>query len=162
MNKHASKKLNKGRGVVGKLPVVGARSRDGRVVAKVVEKTDKDTLHGFINSNVEKGSTVCTDEHRAYEGLSENYDHKTVNHSAKQFVDDMAHTNGAESVWALLKRSFYGTYHSFSFRHAQLYVNETTFRLNEGKCEIDTVDRIDSLAIGTKGKRLTYAMLKAA
>jgi len=34
------------------------------------------------------------------------FDHKTVNHSAKLFVDGMAHTNSIESVWAVLKKDF--------------------------------------------------------
>ena len=102
---------------------------------------------------------VCTDEHRSYEGLDIEFIHKTVKHSAKQFVDGMAHTNSIESVWAVLKRGFYGIYHSFSRKHCQLYVDECTFRLNEGNCKIDTVRRLEALVRGMKGKRLTYKML---
>ena len=87
------------------------------------------------------------------------YVHKTVNHSAKKFVDGMAHTNGIESVWASLKRGFYGIYHSFSEKHLSLYVDEFVFRLNEGNCKIDTVDRLESLVRGVAGKRVTYKML---
>ncbi|NDV20264.1 hypothetical protein GO013_12675 [Pseudodesulfovibrio sp. JC047] len=47
----------------------------------------------------------------------EEYEHFSVNHSAKVYVDGMAHTNGIESVWAVLKRGFYGIYHSFSVKH---------------------------------------------
>ena len=84
-----------------------------------------------------------------------------INHSAKQFVDGMAHTNGIESVWALLKRGFYGVYHNFSEKHLQRYVNEFTYRLNEGNCKIHTVDRINSLLSKAIGRRLTYKMLIA-
>ena len=31
------------------------------------------------------------------------YEHKTVKHSVKEFVNGMDHTNGIESFWALLK-----------------------------------------------------------
>lgn len=41
------------------------------------------------------------------------HSHLVVNHSAKQCVDGMAHANGIERVWALLKRGFYGTHHWF-------------------------------------------------
>ena len=34
-----------------------------------------------------------------------------VNHSAKEHVNGMAHTNGIESVWAVLKRGYSGVYH---------------------------------------------------
>lgn len=163
-NKHASKKLNQGRGPVGKTPVFGLRNRiNGQVVAKVVESTDAATLQGEINKTVGYGSTIFSDEHASYNGLSDTFrfQHKTVNHSAKQFVDGMATTNSVESVWALLKRGFYGIYHSFSAKHTQLYVDEFTFRLNEGNCKIDTVKRLRSLIQGTKGKRLTYKLLKS-
>jgi len=156
-NKHANKKLRAGRGTVGKIPVHGMRDRDGQIVAQVVKSTDKETLQGIIEANVLLGSTVCTDEHKSYDGLDtiagKKYVHKRVNHSAKQYVDGMAHTNGIESFWAVLKRGFYGTYHWFSERHLPLYVNEFVFRLNEGNCKIDTMDRIEALVRGVKGKR---------
>ena len=48
-NKHAGKKLKAGRGVVGKTAVAGVRDRaTGKVRAKVVEKTDAETLQGFV------------------------------------------------------------------------------------------------------------------
>ena len=51
--------------------------------------------------------------------------------STKQLVDGLARTNGIESVWAVLKRGFYGIYHSFSTKHLQRYLDECAFRLNE-------------------------------
>jgi len=98
--------LRAGRGTVGKVSVMGIRERDGRVVAKVVDRTDKETLQGEVLRNVAAGSTVCTDEHTSYVGFGELYDHKSICHSAKQFVDGKAHTNGIESVWAVLQRGF--------------------------------------------------------
>ncbi len=70
---------------------------------------------------------------------------ETVNHSAKEFVNGMAHTNGIESVWAVLKRGYNGIYHNWSRKHCQAYVDEFSFRLNEGCCERDTQERLDSL-----------------
>ena len=49
-----------------------------------------------------RGATIYTDEHGAYRGLP--FEHKTVKHSAGEYVNGMAHTNGIESFWALLKR----------------------------------------------------------
>jgi transposase-like protein len=158
-NKHAGKKLKAGRGPVGKVPVVGMRDRNGQVVAKVAKGTDSGTLQGAITGSAVPGSTVCTDEHRSYVGLGARFDHRTVCHSAKQFVDGMAHTNGIESVWAVLKRGFYGIYHSFSEKHLQYYIDEFVFRLNEGNCAIDTADRLESLVRGAADRRLTYRAL---
>ena len=93
-NKHSNKKLRAGRGPVGKAAVMGMRDRSGKVRAISVERTDKPTLQGAIHKHIEKGSVVYTDEHRAYMGL-EGYDHSKVNHSAKEYVNGMAHTNGS-------------------------------------------------------------------
>ena len=38
-------------------------------------------------------------------------------------------------------------------------IDEFVFRLNEGNCKIDTVNRLEALVRGTAGKRLTYKML---
>ena len=158
-NRHANKKLKLGRGPVGKVPVIGLRDRNGQVVAKVAKATDAATLQEAIFHTTVLGTTVCTDEHKSYVGLSSHFDHRTVCHSAKQFVDGMAHTNGIESVWAVLQRGFYGIYHSFSEKHLARYIDEFVFRLNEGNCGIDTMNRLESLVKGMADRRLTYKML---
>ena len=157
-NKHASKKLRAGRGAVGKTAVLGMRERGGRVKAMPILKTDADTIHNEIRSNVESGTTIYTDEARAYQGLID-YGHSAVNHSAKQFVDGMANTNGIESVWAILKRAHYGTHHHFSTKHTKRYVDECAFRLNEGSVKNFTIGRLASMAKNSVGKRLTYKKL---
>ena len=55
-NKHAGKKLNAGRGTVGKAVVVGARDRaTGKVTTRVVQSTDAPTLQGFVRRHTELG-----------------------------------------------------------------------------------------------------------
>ena len=154
-NKHNNKKLKSGRGPVGKQAVIGARERSGNVKAQAINVTDAETLKDFVRASVEDGSTVYTDDHRGYIGL-EGYEHSTVKHSAGEYVNEMIHTNGIESVWALLKRGYTGTFHHFSMKHCQRYVDEFTFRLNEGNCERDTIDRIKSVCASSVDKRLTY------
>ncbi len=161
-NKHNNKKIRAGRGAVGKQAVIGARERGGNVKAKAITTTDGETLKGFIHENVEPGTTVFTDDHRGYHGLhGVIYNHASVKHSAKEYVNGMIHTNGIESVWALLKRGYTGTFHHFSLKHLQRYVDEFTFRLNEGRCERDTIDRMKSVCAASANKRLTYRDLTA-
>ena len=155
-NKHANKKLNKGRGAVGKKAVIGALDSNGKVKAKPINDTKGTTLKAFIRKNVSGGSTVVTDEFRGYMGLS-GYHHKTVNHSVGEFVKDMAHTNGIESFWALLKRGYYGIYHHMSEKHLHRYVNEFSFRHNTS--QMSTLDFIAITAQKVTGKRLTYKEL---
>lgn len=157
-NKHESKKHHAGRGSVGKTPVLGMRERGGMTKAVVVEKVDGNTIKGFVEGQIIPGSDLYTDEHAAYRSVV-GLNHQSVNHSAKQYVDGMAYTNGIESVWAVLKRGFYGTYHHFTRKHTQGYVDEFTFRLNEGDVREMTMGRIDALLDKSVGVRLTYAGL---
>lgn len=161
-NKHKSKRTEgtQGRSTKTKTVVVGIKERDGRVVAKSFEKVNSAAMQNYIDSNVALGSTINTDEATFYKPI-QGYQKLMVNHSVGEFVNGMASTNGIESVWAVLKRGYNGTYHHFSKKHIDRYVNEFTFRLNEGNCKIDTIDRIKSLVLGANGKHLPYKALVA-
>ena len=161
-NKHSRKKLRTGRGAVGKTAVVGMRGRGGRTKAEVVSNTDAATLHPTIHRNVQVGSTLHTDEHGGYKGLGGIfYGHETINHGAGEYVRDGVSTNSIESVWAVLKRGLHGVYHHASPKHLSRYVDEFTFRLNDGNVKRHTLDRLDSLVRGTNGRRITYKELTA-
>ncbi len=160
-NKHEKKKLHAGRGGTGKACVLGMRERGGKTKAKAVKNRKGKTLKREISGNVHRGSTVYTDDHRGYMGPGKDFLHGTVNHSAKQYVDGMAHTNGMESVWAVLKRSITGTYHHVSVQHLQRYLNEATFRLNEGHVKNMLMSRIVFLCSKTAGQILPYKTLTA-
>ena len=159
-NKHQDKKPKNLRGTGGKQAVFGMRQRGGKTIAKPVPSTDRTVLIPEIERTVEPGSVLCTDDHGAYRNLDPaKYFHDSVKHSAGEYVKGFVHTNGMESVWAILKRALTGTYHHVSFKHLHRYVNEATFRLNDGNCEVDTVDRMQALAAGMKGKRVPYREL---
>jgi transposase-like protein len=161
-NKHSRKKLRAGRGAVGKTAVIGMRERGGRTKAEVVSDTEAATLHPVINRNVEAGSILHTDEHGGYKGLGGLlYKHETINHSHGEYVREGVSTNDIESVWAVLKRGLHGVYHHASAKHLGRYVDEFTFRLNDGTVKRHTMDRLDSLVRGTSGQRLTYKELIA-
>ena len=50
-----------------------------------------ETMRGFIVDNVAPGVVVCTDDHRGYSGaVGVFYEHKTVRHSAREYVNGMA------------------------------------------------------------------------
>lgn len=156
-NKHASKKIQNANGTVGKTAVVGMKDRKtNQVQATVVERTNQETLQGFVNSRRVPGAKVYTDEHGGYIGLS---NHESVKHSVGQYVDGMAHSNGIESFWAMLKRGYYGTYHKMSIKHLNRYVNEFSGRHNVRP--LDTMTQMAMAARGMDGKRLSYADLTA-
>ena len=156
-NKHESKKQKAGRGTVGKTAVVGAKDREtGRVAARVVEHTDRQTLQGFVVEHIADSATVYTDEASAYDGLS---NHESVGHSVGEWVRGMAHTNGVESFWSMLKRAHKGVYHKLSAKHLQRYVNEFAGRHNIR--EMDTLEQMQHVVAGMIGKRLMYKELIA-
>lgn len=157
-NKHRSKKLNAGRGTVGKQAIVGIHERSKRVKAMVISNTDKQSLHGVINGNVNPGSTVYTDDHDSYKGLA-GYVHEYVNHSTGEYVRGNAHTNGIESFWALLKRGYVGVYHHFSRKHLHRYLAEFEVRWNLSECDSQT--RMNLLLESVGGLRLPYEKLIA-
>jgi Transposase and inactivated derivatives len=159
-NKHEHKKLKAGRGTVGKTAVVAMRERGGRMKAMPVADADMATLHTKIHQNVEVGSTLHTDEAAVYRGLNGLFfDHETVNHSEGEYVRDDVTTNGVESVFAVMKRGIVGVYHHTSKKHLGRYVDEFSFRLNEGDVRRHTLQRLDSFIDGVAGKRLTYKAL---
>ena len=155
-NKHSNKKLRAGRGPVGKASVVGMVDRaTNKVTAKVVETTDAVTLQGFVVDQTDVQAMVYTDEHASYQGMGRR--HETVKHSAREYVNGMAHTNGIESHWAMLKRGIVGTYHQVSTKHLGRYVGEFAGRHNHRP--LDTVDQMAAVVKGMDGKRLTYRTL---
>ena len=157
-NKHESKKLNAGRGTVGKVAVAGMKDREtNKVNAKVVNQTDSATLHGFVVDRTETKAKVYTDEARAYNGLPR--DREAVKHSVKEYVKGQAHTNGIESFWSMLKRGYHGTYHQMSEKHLDRYINEFSGRHNNRPA--DTINQIETVMAGMNAKRLTYQELTA-
>jgi hypothetical protein len=133
-NMHKDKKAKKitGTGGSGKAIVMGLLERHGidksqkvidtldydkkkdkkasRVRAKVIQNTDKDTLHGEVKAQVQPGSELFTDAHISYRGLDPEYVHKFVDHAEAYVKDQVVHTNGMENFWSLLKRGIKGTY----------------------------------------------------
>ncbi len=118
-------------GTRGKTAVIGAVSRRGNVVARVIENTDTATLDRFVRQAVASDvSLLATDEHSGYRLLDRDLPHKVIRHSAGEYVVGAVHTNTIEGFWSLLKRGIVGTYHEVSAKYLPLYVDEFAFRYN--------------------------------
>ena len=139
---------------------VSIRAKTGEIIsAKVVSNSFGKTLKKNVVQNVESKSTITTDEHKGYIGLNKEYYHHTINHSIGEYVlFNEITTNGIESVWALMKRGYKGTYHHWSRKHLHRYLNEFAFRLGEGNVKHSTLDRVGSL-IQNSNRRLDYKTL---
>jgi hypothetical protein len=69
-NMHKDKKEQLGgRGTAGKTVLMGMVERGGRVWAKVIPNTDRQTLEKETHSNVVKGSAIFTEGHSGYDHL---------------------------------------------------------------------------------------------
>ena len=155
-NKHFAKKTEgaQGRSTKTKKPVFGMYERHGNVQAVVVPNTSGATLLPIIQNVVQRDAFIFTDEYNAYRVLDRYYDrHFVVNHSAKQYVDDMIHTNNLECFWSHMKRGITGINHWVSHKHLQSYVDEYSYRYNTRKHS--TQGRFDLILTNVTG-RLTY------
>jgi transposase-like protein len=123
-----------GPGTAGKIAVIGAISRKGNVVAKMIENTDTATLDSFVRTAVsQRVNLISSDEHSGYRLLGTGPNalpHGVIRHSAGEYVNGVIHTNTIEGFWSLLKRGVMGSYHKVSKKYLPLYLNEFVFRYN--------------------------------
>ncbi len=130
-------------------------SGSNQVRAKVVRSVNADTMGGFIDEHVEPEAVVFSDESTVYSGLP--HAHEAVKHSVGEYVRGMAHTNGIESFWAMLKRAHDGTFHKMSPKHLNRYVQEFAGKHNIRNS--DTLDQMRSVMRRLLGRSLPYARL---
>lgn len=118
--------------------VIGIRERSGELRFFHAEDAKSGTLAKYIADNLSREVEVLiTDELPAYDKASGDHKHKTVNHSAEEYVrheDDLCiTTNSAENAFSLLKRGIMGTWHKLSAKHLAAYLAEMEFRFNRRK-----------------------------
>jgi transposase-like protein len=124
----------RGRGAGNKALVVIAtqmveKKKIGRIRMAKIPDASADSLHGFIRSSIEPGSTIITDAWTGYSGL-EGYRHKIINIS-KRKKDASDLLPGVHRIASLLKRWLMGTHQgAVSHDHLDYYLDEFTFRFN--------------------------------
>ena len=155
-NKHSDKRSGT-RGPSGKAVVWGALKRDGEF--RALHITTLKDVKKAVETHVAEGSIVLTDEYPGYQGLSKNYYHQTVNHSAGEYVRAYYfHINSIEGAWSHIKRQIYGIHHWISDKHLGRYLSEMTWRYN--RREMEEGDRLNAL-LGRVDGRLRYKELIA-
>ena len=115
-----------------KTAVIGMLDREsGEVIANVLPDYKGLTLRSQVRRHVKKGSTLHTDEHRAYDRLQEQgYLRKAVTHSLKEYARDDVHVNTLEGYFSILKRSIRSTHVWVSEKHMPKYLKEFEYRMN--------------------------------
>jgi len=85
--------------------VLGMVDSAGKIKLEVCATRNSATLHRLMRKYARVGSTIHTDEWRAYRGLEQyGYNHATVNHS-RRFVSSGVHTQRIESAWRWIRRT---------------------------------------------------------
>jgi transposase-like protein len=133
--------------------VLGLLERDGNVRAAVAPSRTKHHIEPFLQTNVEPGSKLYTDELPVYGHVAPELNREFVNH-LEEYVQGRVHTNGMENFWSLLKRTLKGTYVSVDPAHLQAYVDEQAWRFNNR--ELTDAERFDVAIRGIVGKRITF------
>ncbi len=125
--------IKRGRGTK-KTPVVGIVARGDKIVLKVIEKLTTRNLLAMLKENVNTDkSLVVTDEFRSYKGFDEVIQHYTIQHSKKEYVRGMLHTNTIEGFWSIIKNSIRGNYISISKKYLPLYLVQAQYIYNYRK-----------------------------
>ncbi len=129
----------RGRGTLAteKPPVLGMIQRSGCVWIQMLENVQIKTIKPLIMGMVEKGTQVYTDEYSIYNWLeSEDYRHKSVNHSIGEYARDEdgdgfceVHVNTMEGFWSLL-RSWLRPHRGISQDKLPLYLGFFEFTHN--------------------------------
>lgn len=124
----------RGRGAGNKTLVIIAaqmveKRKIGRIRMKQIPDASSESLHGFIQSSVEPGSTIITDAWTGYSGI-EGYRHKIFNISKRRKnASDLL--PGVHRIASLLKRWLMETHQgAVSHDHLGYYLDEFTFRFN--------------------------------
>jgi transposase-like protein len=139
-----------------KAPVVGMVERDGRLRLVHVADLTAPTLRGAIKEHISLSSRLITDELNYYTRVGRDFEggHEVVTHSAGEYTRGDVTTNTIESVFALVKRSIYGTFHNVSRKHLHRYLSEVEYKYNTRK--LDDGARTALAIQNADHKRLTY------
>lgn len=125
----------RGRQTEKKSIIVVAAQEDGAGIGRIrmsqVDDASAASLHGFVNTAVEPGSTIHTDDWTGYQGLeTKGYRHKVtpIKRSGKQAHELLPR---GHKVSSLFKRWMLGTHQgAISHEHLTSYLNEFVFRFN--------------------------------
>ncbi len=101
-------------------------TRSGRIRLAVIADNSAGSIEAFVKANVKRGTTLLTDGHASYPGLTGyRHDPRIVGKMAAHVVLPWIHR-----AFSLMKRWSLGTYHGLRRKHVDTYLNEFVFRYN--------------------------------
>ena len=118
------------RGRGWKTPVFGLLKRNWKVFVTVVPNCSREELMPIVQGEILEGSTIHTDDWKAYDGLILNgYNHYRVFHSENKFARGKSHVNDIECFWSYAKRRF-AKFNGLTDAKSILHLKETECRSN--------------------------------
>jgi len=101
-------------------------TRSGRIRLSMIADNSAASIEAFVRANVKRGTTLLTDGHASYPGLTDyRHDPRVVGKMAAHVVLPWIHR-----AFSLMKRWSLGTYHGLRRKHVDTYLNEFVFRYN--------------------------------
>ena len=127
----------RGRGAGNKTLVIIAVELDGNKVGRcrmgIIADASSDSIHPFINENVEKASVLITDGWNGYNGIEKEGYTREI-HVQKHEDDEEKLLPHIHTIASLLKRWLLGTHQGrVEKKHLQAYLDEYIFRFNRRK-----------------------------
>jgi len=123
-----------------------------------VPSATRETVRNVLHSNVHATSHLMTDVAKHYRRVGREFArHTALNHTRKEYVRGVAHTNTVEGVFSIFKRGMTGVYQHCGEQHLHRYLTEFDFRYNHRTAlGVDDATRTTAVLSGIVGKRLTY------
>jgi transposase-like protein len=138
-----------------KKKVLALVERGGRARSFHVANIHGNTIRAALVTNVDRASTLMTDEAHHYKAVGREFTgHGHMLHAGRQYAQGVIHSNSAENFFSILKRGVIGTYHHWSAVHIHRYLAEFDFRYSTK--DISDQARADMNLVSIGGKRLTY------
>ena len=123
------RKGKRGRGALGKVPVLGLLKRHGKVFTVLIPNAKADTLLPNIGQKVRPDSMAYTDTFGRYNALDvSEFKHYRINPS-ERFADQQNPINGIENVWNQAKRHW-RRFNGVAREHFHLFLKECEWRFD--------------------------------
>lgn len=126
-------------GFTNKMPVVGIRSREGKVKTIAIPKMRSRKLKQILQTYVKPGSTLYTDDHKLHRLFGQwGYHHQAINKLFGFVKEQDIHTNSIEGYWMLSKTKLYARHHQMSKKYLPKYLAEADYKFNN-RNELDFI-----------------------
>lgn len=122
--------------------IVIAKQRLGRTIPIIVKKESE--AKAELVKRIAEGSTLVSDQARAWESLKALYKMLQVNHTFS-FTANGACTNNAESFFSMMRKMHNGTHHHMSFRFMPLYAAEMAWKRDMVEFGLSHKQKMDAL-----------------